>query len=113
MKVTFLNFVILKDHDIGLVGILNLQVALLIDSLYQNFTISNILIWKGQDELARRRVGGSIQEIKIPQNMNTENIIYLLDGQQRTTALTYAFTDKVIYKAMKKKTNETYKYLLG
>ena len=28
MKVTFLNFVILKDQDIGLVGIWNLQVAL-------------------------------------------------------------------------------------
>lgn len=80
------------------------QIRLLIDSLYQNYTISSILTWIGNDELARRRVGGSIKEIKIPTNNNNdEKITYLLDGQQRTTALTYAFTDKTIYKDKKKR----------
>ena len=43
MKVTFLNFVILKNQDIGLVGILNLQVALKIvfnDSDFLNISLS-------------------------------------------------------------------------
>lgn len=74
------------------------QIRLLIDSLYQNYTISSILTWKGNDELSRRRVGGSITDIKVPLNNSEELITYLLDGQQRTTALTYVFTDKKIYR---------------
>jgi hypothetical protein len=73
------------------------QIRLLIDSLFHNYTISSILIWDGTDELARRRVGGSIREIKIPDLVNNNHIIYLLDGQQRTTTLTLCFTDKSIY----------------
>jgi len=73
------------------------QIRLLIDSLYHNYTISSILIWEGGDELARRRVGGSIKEIKIPKG-GAERVIYLLDGQQRTTALLLSFTDKPVYK---------------
>jgi hypothetical protein len=72
------------------------QIRLLIDSLYHNYTISSILLWEGGDELARRRVGGSIKEIKVPED-KPETVIYLLDGQQRTTALTLAFTNKAIY----------------
>ena len=73
------------------------QIRLLIDSLFHDYTISSILIWDGTDELARRRVGGSIREIKIPDLESSKNIIYLLDGQQRTTTLTLAFTEKPIY----------------
>lgn len=73
------------------------QIRLLIDSLFHNYTISSILIWDGTDELARRRVGGSIKEIKIPELVNNDHVIYLLDGQQRTTTLTLCFTDKSIY----------------
>lgn len=73
------------------------QVRLLIDSLYNEYTISSILTWTGGDELARRRVGASIKDIKIPED-KPENIVYLLDGQQRTTALTLAFTDKAMYR---------------
>ena len=73
------------------------QVRLLIDSLQRNYTISSILIWKGGDELARRAVGAKVKDIKIPADRQ-ENVTYLLDGQQRTTALTLAFTDKQIYK---------------
>ncbi len=80
------------------------QVRLLIDSLYRNYTISSILIWKGGDELARRAVGARVKDIKIPNN-KTEDVTYLLDGQQRTTALTLAFTSKAIYKG----TNNTKK----
>lgn len=81
----------------------NNQIRLLIDSLFNNYTISSILSWKGKNELARRRVGGSVKDIKIP-DKQTENdeIVYLLDGQQRTTALTYAFTDKEIFKGNNK-----------
>jgi len=73
------------------------QVRLLIDSLFRNYTISSILTWKGGDELARRRIGGSIKDIKIPEG-KSEGITYLLDGQQRTTALLLAFTNKPVYK---------------
>jgi hypothetical protein len=73
------------------------QVRLLIDSLQRNYTISSILIWKGGDELARRAVGAKVKDIKIPED-KPEDVTYLLDGQQRTTALTLAFTDKKIYK---------------
>ncbi|MCB0447900.1 MAG: DUF262 domain-containing protein, partial [Gelidibacter sp.] len=73
------------------------QVRLLIDSLQRNYTISSILIWKGGDELARRSVGAKVKDIMIPQDKQ-EDVTYLLDGQQRTTALTLAFTDKHIYR---------------
>ena len=74
------------------------QVRLLVDSLFRNYTISSILTWKGGDELARRRVGGSIKEIDIPTGAMDKEIIYLLDGQQRSTALLLSFTDKPIFK---------------
>ncbi|WP_144585516.1 DUF262 domain-containing protein, partial [Campylobacter coli] len=81
----------------------NNQIRLLIDSLFHNYTISSILSWRGRNELARRRVGGSIKDIKIPDGQNeNDEITYLLDGQQRTTALTYAFTDKEIFKGNNK-----------
>jgi len=83
------------------------QIRLLIDSLFHDYTISSILFWEGQPELARRRVGGSIKEIKIPDDTEKEEVTYLLDGQQRTTALTLAFTDKAVYqgKNVRKKTS--------
>jgi len=73
------------------------QVRLLIDSLQRNYTISSILIWKGGDELARRAVGAKVKDIKIPEDKQ-EDVTYLLDGQQRTTALTLSFTNKDIYR---------------
>jgi Protein of unknown function DUF262 len=83
------------------------QIRLLIDSLFHNYTISSILFWEGAAELARRRIGGSIKEIKIPEDNTTDKVFYLLDGQQRTTALTLAFTDKSVYQGnnTKKKTS--------
>jgi len=82
------------------------QIRLLVDSLFHNYTISNILIWAGNDELARRRVGGSIKEIKIPDLVSNDHIIYLLDGQQRTTTLTLCFTDKAIFRGNNTKKKE-------
>ncbi len=73
------------------------QIKLLIDSIYNNYTINSILLWEGEDELARRRVGGSIKEIKIPRG-TSERITYLLDGQQRATALMFVFTTKPVYR---------------
>lgn len=58
------------------------QIRLLIDSLFHNYTISSILIWDGTDELARRRVGGSMKEIKIPELTTTDRVTYLLDGSK-------------------------------
>ena len=81
------------------------QVRLLIDSLYHNYTISSILLWEGGDELARRRVGASVKDIKVPTG-SQDNVVYLLDGQQRTTALTLAFTDKAIYRGNNVKKKE-------
>jgi len=75
----------------------NNQIRLLIDSLYNNYTISSILLWEGGDELARRRVGARVKDIIIPEEKE-DNVVYLLDGQQRTTALALAFTDKTIYR---------------
>lgn len=44
-------------------------------------------------------MGGSVKDIKIPDiKDDSEEITYLLDGQQRTTTLTYAFTEKSIFK---------------
>ncbi|MCK5641580.1 MAG: DUF262 domain-containing protein, partial [Gammaproteobacteria bacterium] len=57
----------------------------------------SILSWEGTDELARRRVGGSINEIQIPEQTNAK-INYLLDGQQRTSSLMLVFTDKKVFK---------------
>lgn len=73
------------------------QVKLLIDSLYRNYTISSILIWKWKDELARRRVGWSMNEIVYPEGRN-DDIVYLLDGQQRTTTLVSIFTTQDVYR---------------
>lgn len=74
------------------------QVILLIDSLFNNYTISSILIWEGADVLSRRRVGGSISETVFPGVASSSKIVrYMLDGQQRTTALLLAFTDAKIY----------------
>ncbi len=73
------------------------QISLLIDSLFNNYTISSILIWEGGDELARRRVGANMKEIKVPENRD-ESVIYILDGQQRISALLLAFTDKPVFK---------------
>lgn len=83
------------------------QIKLLIDSIYNQYTISSILTWEGTGELARRRVGGSMKEIKT--DTNGAKITYLLDGQQRTTALLLIFTDKPVYKRknMKKKEDIT------
>lgn len=74
------------------------QIKLLVDSLYHNYTISSILIWEGTDELARRRIGGSIKEIEIPGKSSKKNITYLLDGQQRASALMSVFSEKEVFK---------------
>jgi hypothetical protein len=83
------------------------QIRLLIDSLFHSYTINSILLWEGPAELACRRVGGSIKDIRIPNDDTKEKVIYLLDGQQRTTALMLAFTDKAVFQGSntKKKTN--------
>lgn len=73
------------------------QIKLLIDSLYRRYTINSILIWNGPDELARRRVGGSEAEIITPTG-NGETVSYILDGQQRTTALLLVFTEQSVFK---------------
>ncbi|MDD2891991.1 MAG: DUF262 domain-containing protein, partial [Candidatus Gracilibacteria bacterium] len=82
------------------------QIKLLIDSLYNNYTISSILVWEGGDELARRRVGGSLKEIKYPEGKSGSDVNYLLDGQQRTTALMLVFTNKKVYKGTNTKKPE-------
>ena len=74
------------------------QIKLLVDSLYHNYTISSILIWDGSDELARRRIGGSIKDIKIPEHKSSKSVTYLLDGQQRASALMSVFSDKTVFK---------------
>lgn len=82
------------------------QIKLLIDSLFNNYTISSILVWKWWDELARRRVWGSLKDIKYPEWQTGADINYLLDGQQRTTALMLVFTDKKVYKGTNTKKPE-------
>ena len=84
----------------------NTQIKLLIDSLYSGYTINSILTWEGGDELARRRIGGSIKEITLPRDKQ-EKIVYLLDGQQRTTALLLIFTEKKIFKRKRTRKSES------
>ena len=81
------------------------QIKLLIDSLYRGYTISSVLFWNGEDELARRRVGGSLREIIIPSG-TSEKVTYILDGQQRITALMLVFTDKPVYRGSNVKKKE-------
>lgn len=82
------------------------QIRLLVDSLFNDYTISSVLLWEGGDELARRRVGGSIKEIKIPQKGSLEKVTYLLDGQQRTTSMLLTFTNKLVFKGNNVKKTE-------
>jgi len=81
------------------------QIKLLIDSLYSGYTINSILFWNGEDELARRKVGGSIRDIIIPSG-TSEKVTYILDGQQRITALMLVFTDKTVYRGSNVKKKE-------
>ncbi len=73
------------------------QVKLLLDSLYRNYTINSILIWEWWNELARRDVWWAITDMHFPSN-EVKSVVYLLDGQQRTTTLTSIFSNKDIYK---------------
>jgi len=82
-----------------------IQIKLLIDSIYRDYTINSILIWDGENVLARRRIGGSIKQIMIPLQDDKTKITYLLDGQQRTTALLAVFTDQLVYKGNNAKKN--------
>ncbi|MBU0591577.1 DUF262 domain-containing protein [Candidatus Micrarchaeota archaeon] len=82
------------------------QIKLLIDSLYQEYTINSILTWEGTDELARRRIGGSFEEIIFPDGDTNKRITYLLDGQQRLTALMLVFSTARVYKGKNKRKYE-------
>ncbi|HPT71058.1 MAG TPA: DUF262 domain-containing protein [Candidatus Cloacimonadota bacterium] len=84
----------------------DIQILLLIDSLYRSYTISSILLWEGPNELARRSIGSKISDIKVPEDNTDEKVDYILDGQQRTTALVLAFTNVEVYTKSSPKRNK-------
>ena len=87
------------------------QMKLLLDSLYRDYTIGSILIWDGKDELARKRVGGSLNELQFPEGKD-EKVVYILDGQQRITSLLFAFAkDCKVFKTGKKKEEKVKIYI--
>ncbi|MBG1266280.1 DUF262 domain-containing protein [Nostoc sp. WHI] len=54
------------------------------DSIYKFYPLGSILIWKTSTKLeSHREIGG----IKLPDNFSFNEYQYILDGQQRTTAL--------------------------
>lgn len=72
------------------------------DSIYKFYPLGSILIWKTSTKLeSHREIGG----IQLADNFSSNEYQYILDGQQRTTALlTSIYGDKI---ACKKKLDPT------
>ncbi|MEH2447166.1 MAG: DUF262 domain-containing protein [Nostoc sp.] len=66
------------------------------DSIYKFYPLGSILIWKTSTKLeSHREIGG----IELADNFSSNEYQYILDGQQRTTALlTSIYGDKIVCK---------------
>ena len=66
----------------------NEQVAFLMDSIYKQFPIGSIFLWKTDNKLTtEKRLG----EFTLPEPQKDYPVNYVLDGQQRITSLYTAF----------------------
>jgi hypothetical protein len=60
------------------------QILDLMDSVYRNYPIGSLLVWESRQELASKR---SIADLEIAERSETYPVNYLLDGQQRLSAI--------------------------
>lgn len=60
------------------------QILELMDSIYKNYPIGSLLVWESKQDLASKR---SIADLSIAERSETYPVNYLLDGQQRLSAI--------------------------
>lgn len=60
------------------------QILELMDSVYRNFPIGSLLVWESTQKLASKR---SIADLKVAERSEKYPVNYLLDGQQRLSAI--------------------------
>jgi hypothetical protein len=64
------------------------QVAFLLDSIYKNFPIGTVFLWKTHERLETEKTLGNFT---VPEPKKDHPIYYVLDGQQRITSLFSVF----------------------
>ncbi len=64
------------------------QVAFLLDSIYKNFPIGTVFLWKTHERLETEK---SLGNFTVPEPKKDHPIYYVLDGQQRITSLFSVF----------------------
>ncbi len=64
------------------------QVAFLLDSIYKNFPIGTVFLWKTNECLLTEKTLGNYT---VPEPKKDHPIYYVLDGQQRITSLFSVF----------------------
>ncbi|MDO8141975.1 MAG: DUF262 domain-containing protein, partial [Candidatus Brocadiales bacterium] len=69
------------------------QVAFLLDSIYKNFPIGTVFLWKTNERLSSEKTLGNFT---IPEPKKDHPVYYVLDGQQRITSLFSAFQTELI-----------------
>lgn len=60
------------------------QILELMDSIFRNYPIGSLLVWESKQELASKR---TIADLEVAQRSETYPVNYLLDGQQRLSAV--------------------------
>ncbi|OYO05287.1 DUF262 domain-containing protein [Enemella evansiae] len=60
------------------------QILELMDSIFRNYPIGSLLVWESKQELASKR---TIADLQVAQRSETYPVNYLLDGQQRLSAV--------------------------
>lgn len=60
------------------------QILDLMDSIYRNFPIGSLLVWESKQTLASKR---TIADLEVAERSETYPVNYLLDGQQRLSAI--------------------------
>lgn len=69
------------------------NVAFLMDSLYKGFPVGSILLWQTHERLKTEKQLGNF---KLPEPQKNYPISYVLDGQQRITAVFSVFQTEII-----------------
>jgi hypothetical protein len=64
------------------------SVAFLMDSLFRDYPVGNLLLWQTQEKLAKER---DLGEFELPEPKKEWPIQYVLDGQQRITSVFSVF----------------------
>lgn len=60
------------------------QILDLLDSIYRNYPIGSLLVWESTQKLASKR---TIADLEVAERSETYPVNYLLDGQQRLSAI--------------------------